>query len=372
MIFGHLLTGTNFNDSSTRLTGGSHGYGAKLTNIFSQSFEVEIYDSPSNTLYTQKWADNMTVSSPPIIEKKTTKEKTYTKITFEPDLSKFPGFIGNADESESSFEDILTIFHRRTIDIAGCLPAKVSVYFNNDKIPVSDFKQYANLFVAKSLLPATANNTDSNMNPSPTVFYCKVNDRWEVVVLPSFTGTFESISFVNNVWTSRGGSHVTTVASQIISALEDAIVKKGETKLSSTSIIKNKLMIFVNSLIENPSFEGQTKDALITKSAQFGSSCVLKKDFLADIVKNSGVVEWVLAELKSAENSKLMTSVVNKSKAKKLVLDIPKLEDAHLAGTDRALECTLILTEGDSAKALAVAGLEVVGRDTFGVFPLKG
>lgn len=47
-------------------------------------------------------------------------------------------------------------------------------------------------------------------------------------------------------------------------------------------------------------------------------------------------------------------------------------QDAHLAGTDRALECTLILTEGDSAKALAIAGLEVVGRDKFGVFPLKG
>jgi len=51
---------------------------------------------------------------------------------------------------------------------------------------------------------------------------------------------------------------------------------------------------------------------------------------------------------------------------------VPKLEDAHEAGGGRALECTLILTEGDSAKALAVAGLEVVGRETFGVMPLRG
>merc|ERR550514_55891 len=54
------------------------------------------------------------------------------------------------------------------------------------------------------------------------------------------------------------------------------------------------------------------------------------------------------------------------------VLGIPKLEDANDAGGKHSSECTLILTEGDSAKALAVAGLSVVGRDRYGVFPLKG
>ena len=77
----------------------------------------------------------------------------------------------------------------------------------------------------------------------------------------------------------------------------------------------------------------------------------------------------------AAETNKLVASVSsknNKNSKSKLLLEVPKLEDALLAGTDRALYCTLILTEGDSAKALAVAGLEVVGRETFGVFPLNG
>lgn len=51
---------------------------------------------------------------------------------------------------------------------------------------------------------------------------------------------------------------------------------------------------------------------------------------------------------------------------------IPKLDDANDAGTRNSRDCTLILTEGDSAKSLAVAGLGVVGRDKYGVFPLKG
>lgn len=53
-------------------------------------------------------------------------------------------------------------------------------------------------------------------------------------------------------------------------------------------------------------------------------------------------------------------------------LGIPKLEDANEAGRPQSLSCTLILTEGDSAKTLAVAGLGVVGRDYYGVFPLRG
>ena len=59
-----------------------------------------------------------------------------------------------------------------------------------------------------------------------------------------------------------------------------------------------------------------------------------------------------------------------KPKAKKLA-GLPKLDDANEAGGPRSSECTLILTEGDSAKALAVCGLSVVGRDLYGVYPLR-
>ena len=50
---------------------------------------------------------------------------------------------------------------------------------------------------------------------------------------------------------------------------------------------------------------------------------------------------------------------------------LPKLNDANNAGTRHSAECTLILTEGDSAMSLAVAGLAVIGRDSYGVFPLR-
>jgi len=66
-----------------------------------------------------------------------------------------------------------------------------------------------------------------------------------------------------------------------------------------------------------------------------------------------------------------MSKTLSGKKEKRLI-GIPKLEDANDAGTKNAEKCTLILTEGDSAKSLAMAGLEIVGRDYYGVFPLKG
>lgn len=67
-----------------------------------------------------------------------------------------------------------------------------------------------------------------------------------------------------------------------------------------------------------------------------------------------------------------MVKNLNQGKKKSKLMGIPKLEDANDAGTRHARDCTIILTEGDSAKSLALAGIEVVGRDKFGVFPLRG
>jgi DNA topoisomerase-2 len=86
-------------------------------------------------------------------------------------------------------------------------------------------------------------------------------------------------------------------------------------------------------------------------------------------VVKSGIVESVLSWAKfKAQNELAKTSGSKKSKIK----GVPKLEDANDAGTKNSMNCTLILTEGDSAKSLAVSGLGVVGRDHYGVFPLRG
>lgn len=129
------------------------------------------------------------------------------------------------------------------------------------------------------------------------------------------------------------------------------------------------MWVFVNCLIENPAFDSQTKETLGTKAANFGSKVELSEKFLKAIL-DSGVVESILSVARAKEEAKMAKITGGKKKSK--LVGIPKLEDANDAGTRNAEACTIILTEGDSAKSLALAGIEVVGRDRYGVFPLRG
>ena len=132
--------------------------------------------------------------------------------------------------------------------------------------------------------------------------------------------------------------------------------------------IKNHLAVYVNALIVNPAFDSQTKENLTTKPSAFGSTAVLEEKFLKKVEK-SGIIDNIVTWAKFKQNAELKKK--GGSKKSKLV-GITKLDDANFAGSAKSKDCTLILTEGDSAKALAISGLGVVGRDYYGVFPLKG
>lgn len=108
----------------------------------------------------------------------------------------------------------------------------------------------------------------------------------------------------------------------------------------------------------------------MTKSSDFGGTGYeLSEKFIKDVLK-SGVMDFIVSQAKAKEKVKIQKALSGK-KASKLI-GIPKLEDANMAGTKESTKCQLILTEGDSAKALAMSGLDVVGRDYYGVFPLRG
>merc|ERR1719236_127172 len=108
------------------------------------------------------------------------------------------------------------------------------------------------------------------------------------------------------------------------------------------------------------------------KASQFGSSCDLKSSFITEVVEKTGIIDAVVAEAQAKQNAQMDKELKSGRGRGNRILGIPKLEDANEAGGKNSAECTLILTEGDSAKALAVAGLSVIGRDRYGVFPLRG
>jgi len=346
MIFGHLLTSSNFSDEDQKTTGGRNGFGAKLCNVFSTKFTVETADK-KNT-FKQTWTNNMSKKSEPRVKES---KDEFTKITFSPDLPKF--------HMETLDADTVAMFSRRAYDIAASSKG-VKVFLNGKRIPVNNFKQYVDQY-----LKGKEDDTGAQIK---CVF--ESVDRWDVAVAVSDKG-FQQMSFVNSIATTKGGRHVDYVADMLVKGIIETVKKKaGKGAVTIKPFqVKNHIWVFVNCLIVNPTFDSQTKENMTLVAKQFGSKLTLSEKFNKELVK-SGIVEAVVAWSKFKADMQLK----NKSGGKKTnkLKGIPKLEDANEAGTKNSSGCTLILTEGDSAKTLAVAGLGVVGRDYYGVYPLKG
>tara|TARA_B110000285_G_scaffold157471_1_gene175656 strand:+ start:2086 stop:5508 length:3423 start_codon:yes stop_codon:yes gene_type:complete len=344
LIFGELLTSTNYNKEEDKIVGGKNGYGAKLTNIFSKSFKIETVDRLREKKYTQLFRGNMKViSSPKIVDYS---GKPYTKITWISDFKRF--------DIEGYSDDMINLMIRRVYDIAGITDKSVSVYLNNKKLSVKSFLDYSNMYLS-----------------GETIVYDEVVDNnipWKIGVTLSKTDKFEQVSFVNGISNPKGGKHVDMISKQLTSGLKKLIVKKSKKDINE-NYIKNYLRIFIDCSIINPSFDSQTKERLITPPSKFGSKPILSDKFMKQILDKTDLLDKVLlfSEFKMTKETK-KTDGQKKNK----IRDIPKLDDANWAGTKKSDECILILTEGDSAKSMAISGLSVVGRDIYGAFPLKG
>ncbi|XP_041672335.1 DNA topoisomerase 2-alpha [Cheilinus undulatus] len=349
LIFGQLLTSSNYNDDQKKVTGGRNGYGAKLCNIFSTKFTVETACKESKKCFKQTWYDNMGRAGDAKITSFDGEE--FTCITFRPDLPKFKMSILD--------KDTVALMTRRAYDIGGAAKG-VRVYLNGKKLPVTGFRNYVDLYLKDKV--------DEVGNPL-TVVHEVVNERWEVCLTMSEKG-FQQVSFVNSIATTKGGRHIDYVADQVIAKIIEVVKKKNKAGVAVKPFqVKNHMWLFVNCLIENPTFDSQTKENMTLQQKSFGSTCPLGDKFIKQAT-SCGIVEsimnWVKFKAQTQLNKKC--SAVKHTKIK----GVPKLDDANDAGGKNSSRCTLILTEGDSAKTLAVSGLGVVGRDHYGVFPLRG
>jgi DNA topoisomerase-2 len=345
MIFGELLTSTNYNKDEKKLVGGKNGYGVKLVNIFAKEMKVFVHDKARKLLYEQTFEDNMTkIGKPEVTKPKKKPEVLSVAIGWKPDFARF-----GMTEITPGMQRLI---ERRVWDLAMTLGKDVKVTYNTEPVKCRSLLEYA-----KAFLPDGA----AVVSESP-------NDRWTIVIADSPTDKQFSMSFVNGIWTSKGGTHVDAVFSQVVNHVVDYLETKKKIKVKP-GLVRDNLAVFVTSMIENPSFTSQTKESLTTKQSAFGSSPKLSDDTLKKIVSKLSLVTTII-EAQSAKDAKDNSKTDGKKQSR--ITGIPKLDDAVQAGTKDSAKCTLILTEGDSAKAMALSGLSQEQRKTFGVYPLKG
>lgn len=340
MIFGELLTGSNFDDSKKRIWGGTNGVGGKLANIFSMEFVVETLDAVNDKKFRQIFRNNMYDKGEPVITPGKGK-KPYTQVSFIPDFAKF-GLKGLTP-------DIIALFKKRVYDVA--MNSGVKVYYNDELIEANSFTKYVDLyFPEESEHQKVVHDKDAN---------------WKVAVVynQSDKAEHQTISFVNGICTSNGGCHADYIVNQITNKLKDVVSKKAKDVTIKPAMIKENLIFFIDSCIVNPEFNSQTKEYLTTKPANFGSTYTPPDHFLKAIIK-TGVVDQIVANALAKAEANIKT-------ARSGPVRFEKLYDAHHAHLKHG-DCTLIVTEGDSAKTFAMSGLNVIGREKYGVFPLKG
>jgi len=340
MIFGELLTSTNYDKNEKKLVGGKNGYGVKLVNIFAKEMSVTIVDQARGLTYRQTFRNNMTEIEKPKVTK--TKGKSSVSVEWLPDFARF-GMTNIPLE-------MIQLIERRVWDLAMTLGKEVKVTWNGTAVKCKNLTDYAKGFGCE------------------TVVYETPNERWHIAIADSPTDKAFSMSFVNGIWTSKGGTHVDAVTNQVVGHIVEYLETKKKVKVKP-SLVKDHLAVFITAMIENPSFTSQTKETLTTKSSAFGSSYKMSDDALKKVVSKLAIVPKIL-EAQSAKDAKDNSKTDGKKQSR--ITGIPKLDDAMSAGTKESAKCTLILTEGDSAKAMALSGLSQEQRKFFGVYPLKG
>ena len=147
-----------------------------------------------------------------------------------------------------------------------------------DHIKVKTFKQYVEMYLNSAAAEA-AENSGGAAQVKPSVTYERINDRWEVAFAVS-EGSFQHVSFANSISTIKGGTHVNNIADQIAKTIIATIKTKNKGAVATPQKVKDHMWLFVNALIENPTFDSQTKETMTLPASKFGSKPLLSEEFL--------------------------------------------------------------------------------------------
>ena len=340
LLFGVWNTSDSYDqEEADRTLGSVNGVGVKAANVFSHEFTVEIHDPHSGKKFSQTWTNNMGATSGPRLSSFRGKTPKMT-VRFRPDWARFGG------RDDEALAGLVKSVERRAFDAAALTGMKVT--FNGARVPVSGVEQLAGL-----------------VRGADRVFKMS-SPGWELCVMQSPTDQFEQLSFVNGLTTPDGGTHVEHVVGPLVRGIADVL-----NRTDMRRFVRDKLMVVVSATVPAAAFLGQIKASLTTRATDFRPKFVMDDGVFRKVLQKLPALKEAI-EAMAADRAKL--AMAKSDGKRRSRINVPKLDDALLAGTKNSADCTLVLTEGDSAAASAVAAVAATagGRRTYGVFPLRG
>ena len=346
LYFGYMLAGTNYDDEEDRKTSGRNGMGAKAANVFSSFFQVDHASPTTAKKCVFTYRNNLTVRDAPI-HTNYRRKTGYTQVSFIPDFKYF--------DYPALDDDLESVFEKLAYDTA--MITGLHVVFNGKKIEINTLEKYVALyFPGASTLRLTAPSGDEAV----LVEQGGIPDDDSV---PNIT----HVAFVNGIYTREGGVHVKVWRDAFLgSFVRQFNARKGKFKVTAREVYPY-VGLFVRCELTNPTFESQTKNRLasptpnVVKLYKKGFERILKWNFVKQLY------DKLEEKAQRLQNRK-------ESGGKRYMSFGSKADDANWAGTRKSRLCTLFITEGQSAKSFATAGISTLpnGHDKYGAFAIKG
>ena len=418
-IFGTILSSSNYNDEDQgeeRNEGGRNGVGAKAANIFSKDFKVTVNDVFNNKHFYQRWTNNMLDPEEPIVSDGVEDDESWVEVSYYLDFERFK-------IPKKYDDDYLSLFRMAAINLS--FTCKCPISFNDQVYNNQHIIEYAWYFFGDVVTEAMVHYELANPDeeeikkvmcslgfkvPTPCV-KDGVEERTVIpkvellMIDPSYLDKRIVVSFANSMLTIDNGVHVDNVYDTIIpnitakinegkkktdkpvnelkgraamlakikakkakaKAKQDKKDKPKEPKKKITAAnVKPHLSMILSCRVVNPRFKSQDKSKLGSPNIEVNFS---DKEI-------NKILSWKLMDLLSATLRAIEMTALTKTDGRKVRhIRLAKGFDANLAGSAQSADCSLVITEGDSALGYFVQYLSAMGpksRDTWGGIPIRG
>ncbi len=358
VVFTVLHAGGKFGGGGYKVSGGLHGVGASVVNALSEWLEVEIYKD--GRIYKQRYEKGKTMY-PLRVEGSCPPEKHGTKVTFLPDKGIF---------EETIYDyDTLKVRLRETAFLTRALKITLTDDRENKKSKTFHYEGGIKEFV-------TYLNKSSQILYDPVIYCEGLRDKVSVEVAMQHNDSYtENIyTFVNNINTPEGGTHLAGFKSALTKTFNDyakknKLLKENEPPLSGEDI-REGITAIISVKIEEPQFEGQTKQKLGNSEARTAVDAVVSEQLTYFLEQNPSVAKIICEKSILAKRARDAARKAREMTRRKSALDGMALPGKLADCSDKNPEnCEIYIVEGDSAGGSAK---EARNKSNQAILPLRG
>ena len=359
VVFTILHAGGKFGGGGYKVSGGLHGVGASVVNALSVWLEVEIYNE--GKIYKQRYERGKTMYKLKVVGE-CEPDKTGTKVTFLPDGEIFEETVFEYDVLKQRLREMAFLTKGLKIVLQDLRGEEAREHTFHYEGGIKEFVTYLN----KSKTPLY-----------DTIIYCdgeKDGVAVEVAMQHNDSYSDNTYGFVNNITTPEGGTHIVGFRNALTKtfneyARKNKLLKENEPNLSGDDI-REGLTAIVSVKIEDPQFEGQTKQKLGNSEARGAVDNIVSTQLEIFLEQNPVIAKQVVEKSVMAQRAREAARKARDLTRRKSALEGMSLPGKLADCSDKNPEnCEIYIVEGDSAGGSAKTARD---RITQAILPLRG